>query len=77
MSYTNDDINKAGELFFHLLNNKILSNNDLLANEFYEDDNIRAILEISKLENYIVINNAQKRIEDNDLKKLLGGILNE
>lgn len=44
MSYTNDDINKAGELFFHLLNNKILSNNDLLANEFYEDDNIREIV---------------------------------
>lgn len=44
MSYTNEDIKKASELFFHLLNNRILPNSDILASEFYEDDNIREIL---------------------------------
>lgn len=44
MSYTNEDINKASELFFHLLNNKILPNSDILANEFYEDDSVREIV---------------------------------
>lgn len=41
---------------------------------FYEDDNIRVILEDSQIKNFIIIKNAQSRIEDDDLKKLLGGL---
>lgn len=44
---------------------------------FYEDDNIKVILEDSGIKNYIVINSGQTKIENEDLKKLLGGILNE
>lgn len=44
MSYTNEDISKASELFFHLLNKRVLPNSDILANDFYEDDNIREII---------------------------------
>ncbi len=44
MSYTNEDIRKASELFFHLLNNRILDISDILASQFYEDDNIREIV---------------------------------
>ena len=35
MSYTNEDIRKAGELFFHLLNNRILPSGDILASQFF------------------------------------------
>ncbi|SNS68461.1 hypothetical protein SAMN05446037_101710 [Anaerovirgula multivorans] len=44
MSYTNEDIKKASELFFHLLNNKILPANDVLASQYYENNEIREIL---------------------------------
>lgn len=44
MSYTNEDIRKAGELFFHLLNNRILPSGDILASQFYDDNNIREIV---------------------------------
>lgn len=44
MSYTNEDIRKASELFFYLLNNRILPTSDILAIGFYEDDNIREIV---------------------------------
>lgn len=44
MAYTNEDIRKASELFFHLLNNRILPVSDVLANEYYQDDNIREII---------------------------------
>lgn len=44
MSYTNEDIRKASELFFHLLNNRILPASDILASGFYEEDNIREIV---------------------------------
>lgn len=44
MSYRNEDIRKASELFFHLLDNGILPISDVLASGFYEDDNIREII---------------------------------
>lgn len=45
MSYTNEDIRKASELFFHLLNNRILSKSDVLANEYYENNQVREIID--------------------------------
>lgn len=44
MSYTNKDIRKASELFFSLLSNKILPASDVLASEFYENNDIREII---------------------------------
>lgn len=44
MGYTNEDIRKASELFFRLLDNKVLPASDILANEFYEDNNISEIV---------------------------------
>lgn len=44
MSYTNEDIRKASELFFYLLKNRILSANDVLASQFYENNNISEII---------------------------------
>ena len=44
MSYTNEDIKKASELFFHLLNKKILPANDVLASQYYEDNGVREII---------------------------------
>ena len=44
MSYTNEDIRKAGELFFHLLNNRVLPAGDILAGQFYDDNNVREIV---------------------------------
>ena len=44
MSYTNEDIRKASELFFHLLKHRILPANDTLASQFYEYNEVREIL---------------------------------
>lgn len=44
---------------------------------FYENDNIKIILEDSEIKNYIIIKNGQKKLEDEDLEKLLGGNENE
>lgn len=44
MSYTNEDIKKASELFFHLLKNRIVSSNDILGNQYYENNEIREVL---------------------------------
>lgn len=44
MNYTNEDIRKASELFFHLLNKRVISANDILASEFYENNNISEIV---------------------------------
>lgn len=44
MGYTNEDIRKASELFFCLLDKKVLPASDILANEFYEDNNISEII---------------------------------
>lgn len=44
MSYTNEDIRKASELFFRLLSNKILPSSDILAGQFYENNDIREIV---------------------------------
>lgn len=41
---------------------------------FYEDDNIKVILNDSEIKNHIVIKNGQTRLEDKDLNNLLGGI---
>jgi len=45
MGYTSEDIKKASELFFHLLNKRILPANDLLASLYYEDNGIKEIIE--------------------------------
>lgn len=39
--------------------------------EFYEKDNIRVVLEASKIENYLIINNNQDIIETNNINKFL------
>lgn len=44
MSYTNEDIRKASELFFCLLSSKVLPASDVLANQFYENNDIREII---------------------------------
>lgn len=44
MNYTNEDIRKASELFFHLINKRILPANDILANQYYDDSSIREII---------------------------------
>lgn len=44
MSYTSEDIRKASELFFHLLKNRILSASDILASQYYDNNEIREIL---------------------------------
>ena len=45
MNYTSEDIKLASELFFHLLNNRILPANDVLASQYYDNNEIREILE--------------------------------
>lgn len=45
MNYTSEDIKFASELFFHLLNNRILPANDVLASQYYDNNEIREILE--------------------------------
>lgn len=44
MSYTNEDIRKASELFFYLLSNRVLPANDVLASQFYENNEISEII---------------------------------
>lgn len=45
MNYTSEDIKLASELFFHLLNNRILPANDVLVSQYYDNNEIREILE--------------------------------
>lgn len=44
MSYTSEDIRKASELFFHLLNNRILPRSHILANDYYDNNEVREII---------------------------------
>ena len=44
MSYTNEDIRKASELFFYLLNKRIVPANDVLASQYYENNEISEII---------------------------------
>lgn len=44
MSYTNEDIRKASELFFYLLSNRVLPASDVLASQFYENNDISEIV---------------------------------
>ena len=44
MSYTSEDIKKASELFFYLLDKKIVPSSDVLANEYYENNAISEIV---------------------------------
>lgn len=44
MSYTNEEIKKASELFFHLLNNRVLPATDVMASEFYENNEVSEIV---------------------------------
>ena len=36
--------------------------------QFFEDDNIKVILELSKVKNYLIIKNGQKEISDEEIK---------
>ena len=36
--------------------------------EFFEDDNIKVILELSKVKNYLIIKNGQKEISDEEIE---------
>lgn len=44
MSYTSEDIRRASELFFYLLKNRIVPANDILASQFYDNNEIREII---------------------------------
>ena len=44
MSYTSEEIRKASELFFYLLDKKVLPANDILASQYYENNAISEIL---------------------------------
>ncbi len=44
MSYTSEDIRLASELFFHLLNNRILPLSDTLASQYGENNELREIV---------------------------------
>lgn len=46
MSYTSEDIRFASELFFYLLNNRILALADTLASQYLENNEIREIVNI-------------------------------
>nr|PID67427.1 MAG: dethiobiotin synthase [Fusobacteriales bacterium] len=46
-------------------------------NNFYEDDNLREILSLSKIDNYIVIKNGDKEVDEDKIKNFFGGLLNE
>ena len=37
--------------------------------QFFEDDNIKVILELSKIKNYMIIKNGQKEISDKEIEK--------
>ena len=37
--------------------------------QFFEDDNIKVILELSKIKNYLIIKNGQKEISDKEIEK--------
>lgn len=45
MTYTSEDIRKAGELFFHLLDKRILPANDILATLYYEVSEVKEIID--------------------------------
>ena len=36
--------------------------------QFFEDDNIKVILELSKIKNYMIIKNGQKEISDEEIE---------
>jgi len=36
--------------------------------QFFEDDNIKVILELSKIKNYLIIKNGQKEISDEEIE---------
>ena len=44
MAYISEDIRLASELFFHLLNNRILPLNDVLASEYGDNNQVREIV---------------------------------
>ena len=45
MNYASEDIRLSSELFFHLLNNRILANTDILASLYYDNNEIKEIVE--------------------------------
>lgn len=44
MSYTSEDIRKASEVFFHILKHKIISISDILGSEYYDNNEVREIV---------------------------------
>ena len=38
--------------------------------QFFEDDNIKVILELSQIKNYIIIKNNQQEISDKEIEKI-------
>lgn len=46
MSYISEEIRLASELFFHLLNNRVLPINDTLASEYNDNNEVREIINI-------------------------------
>ena len=46
LTYTSEDVRLASELFFHLLNNRILPLTDTLGSEYVENNDIREIVNI-------------------------------
>lgn len=44
MSYTSEDIRRASEVFFHILKNRIVPISDVLASEYYDNNEVREIV---------------------------------
>lgn len=44
MSYTSEDIRKASEVFFHILKHRIIPINDILGSEYYDNNQVREIV---------------------------------
>ena len=60
-------------LTLNALNNMGIKLHGLIFNnykgQFFEDDNIKVILELSKIKNYMIIKNGQKEISDKEIEK--------
>ena len=48
--------------------NKVTGDNK----NYYEEDNIKVILELSKLENYLIIKSGENEIENSRIREFLG-----
>ena len=62
MSYTSEDIRKASEVFFHILKNRIIPISDVLGSEYYDNDEVREIVNNMASEGGLRIFNTRRNI---------------